>query len=280
MAKRGRKKKAKVSIDVAVVVMILVSILLAVLIYTKSGFLGEHLSPALGGIMGFIKYIIPVGTFAIAIYLAYDKDNIEAPCDKIGCSVFKNGQKIAIEDLSTYNLKLIWIVHQENGETYEKIYTEPLIFGYDNDINKDHFQSDDVMIVFKLYYDDTKEIVTSTVPLIKDGVDGRDGESWQYIFVRSNRYPFPDVDTLPDDDKEYGILNPSKWKKYDEERKEYISDDPNRTDNTKEYLGPDGSTWIDEHQGVDEYHKYEYQSYRKWDANKKEWGILSTNIIF
>jgi len=73
MAKRGRKKKAKVSIDVAVVVMILVSILLAVLIYTKSGFLGEHLSPALGGIMGFIKYIIPVGTFAIAIYLAYDK---------------------------------------------------------------------------------------------------------------------------------------------------------------------------------------------------------------
>ena len=73
MAKRGRKKKTKVSIDVAVVVMLLISVLLAVLIYTQSGFLGEHLSPALGGIMGFIKYIIPVGTFAIAIYLAYDK---------------------------------------------------------------------------------------------------------------------------------------------------------------------------------------------------------------
>ena len=221
-----------------------------------------------------------VTSFNTSKGVAYDKDNIEAPCDKIGCSVFKNGQKIAIEDLSTYNLKLIWIVHQENGETYEKIYTEPLVFGYDNDINKDHFQSDDVMIVFKLYYDDTKEIVTSTVPLIKDGVDGRDGESWQYIFVRSNRYPFPDVDTLPDDDKEYGILNPSKWKKYDEERKEYISDDPNRTDNTKEYLGPDGSTWIDDHQGVDEYHKYEYQSYRKWDANKKEWGIYYPPTLY
>ena len=73
MARRGRKKKDKVNIDVAVVVMILVSVLLAVLIYTKSGFLGEHLSPALGGVMGFIKYIIPIGTFAIAIYLAYDK---------------------------------------------------------------------------------------------------------------------------------------------------------------------------------------------------------------
>jgi len=73
MAKRGRKKQTKISIDVAVVGMIIASILLAILIYTKSGFLGETLSPMLGGIMGLIKYIIPIGTFAIAIYLAYDK---------------------------------------------------------------------------------------------------------------------------------------------------------------------------------------------------------------
>ena len=77
MAKRGRKKQPKVSIDIAVVIMIIISILLAVLIYTQSGFIGEHLSPALGGIMGGIKYIIPIGVFAIAIYLAYDKkDNL------------------------------------------------------------------------------------------------------------------------------------------------------------------------------------------------------------
>lgn len=75
MAKRAKKNKAKGNIDIAVVVMLLISVLLAVLIYTKSGFLGEHLSPALGGIMGFIKYIIPIGTFAISIYLAYDKKN-------------------------------------------------------------------------------------------------------------------------------------------------------------------------------------------------------------
>ena len=73
MAKRGRKKKAKVSVDVAVIGMIVISILLAVLIYTKSGFLGEYLSPALGGIMGFIKYIIPVGIFVIGIYMACNK---------------------------------------------------------------------------------------------------------------------------------------------------------------------------------------------------------------
>lgn len=79
MAKRGRKKhssvqtKQRVGLDLTVVVMLLISVLLAVLIYTKSGFLGERLSPVLGGIMGSIKYIIPVGTFAIAIYLVFEK---------------------------------------------------------------------------------------------------------------------------------------------------------------------------------------------------------------
>ena len=70
MAKRGRRaKKNKFDINVAVVVMVLISILLAILIYTKSGYIGEHLSPMLGGIMGVIKYIIPIGTFLIAIYM-------------------------------------------------------------------------------------------------------------------------------------------------------------------------------------------------------------------
>ena len=61
LAKRGRKaKKSKLDINVAVVFMFLISILLAILIYTKSGYIGEHLSPILGGIMGAIKYIIPI----------------------------------------------------------------------------------------------------------------------------------------------------------------------------------------------------------------------------
>ena len=77
MAKRGRKAKktSKFDINVAVVFMFLISILLAILIYTKSGYIGEHLSPILGGIMGVIKYIIPIGTFLIAIYMTTeDKD--------------------------------------------------------------------------------------------------------------------------------------------------------------------------------------------------------------
>ena len=68
-AKRSTKKQAS-RLDLAIVVLFVLSILSAVLIYTKSGYIGEHLSPMLGGIMGFIKYIIPIGTFLIAIYLS------------------------------------------------------------------------------------------------------------------------------------------------------------------------------------------------------------------
>lgn len=73
--RRSKKKnKNKSVLDLQVVTLIVASILLAVLIYTKSGYIGQSLSPILGGIMGWIKYIIPVGTFAIAIVLACDED--------------------------------------------------------------------------------------------------------------------------------------------------------------------------------------------------------------
>ena len=74
MAKRGRKKQHKINIDVAVVVLMVVSVLLAVLLYTKAGIVGERLSYILGGVMGNIKYVIPIGTLAISIYLAYNND--------------------------------------------------------------------------------------------------------------------------------------------------------------------------------------------------------------
>ena len=72
MAKRGRKKKKTVDINVAVVALVILSILLMILIYTKSGSIGKVLSPMLGGIMGFIKYIIPIGTLLIAIYMTHN----------------------------------------------------------------------------------------------------------------------------------------------------------------------------------------------------------------
>ena len=81
---RGRKKKQDTKkLNVTVMVLILLSILLAVLIYTKSGYLGEHLSPALGGIFGFVKYIIPVGMFFVALYIAKEKYKLRFWLDSI-----------------------------------------------------------------------------------------------------------------------------------------------------------------------------------------------------
>ena len=45
MAKKGRRKKKTIDINVAVVILVIISVLLFVLIYTKSGYIGEHLSP-------------------------------------------------------------------------------------------------------------------------------------------------------------------------------------------------------------------------------------------
>lgn len=70
--RRYKKRKQKINIDIAVVGMIVASVLLGVLIYTQSGYLGQNLSPMLGGLIGSIKYIIPIGTFLIAIHLACD----------------------------------------------------------------------------------------------------------------------------------------------------------------------------------------------------------------
>ena len=73
-AKRKRKyqkrKNTTSKMDMAVVILIVVSILLAVLIYTKSGMVGTKLNEILGGIFGIVQYILPIGIFVIAIKIA------------------------------------------------------------------------------------------------------------------------------------------------------------------------------------------------------------------
>ena len=56
--------------DMAIIILIVVSILLAVLIYTKSGMIGTKLNEVFGGIFGIVQYILPIGIFVIAIKLA------------------------------------------------------------------------------------------------------------------------------------------------------------------------------------------------------------------
>lgn len=70
--KRGNNKKNKnrINIDLAVIMLFVISILLFVLIYGEKGAIGEILSPTLGGIIGFIKYFIPIGTMVLAVCVA------------------------------------------------------------------------------------------------------------------------------------------------------------------------------------------------------------------
>ena len=72
MAKRGRKKKRD-NANISIITMVIFSVLLGVLIYNQSGLMGQQISSILSGVMGFIKYIVPIGTFLIAIYKLCNK---------------------------------------------------------------------------------------------------------------------------------------------------------------------------------------------------------------
>ena len=77
MAKKRKYKKRKQvkqsnNINVAIIVTIVISILLAVLICldSEAGNVGQAISSFLGGMMGWLKYILPFGMIVIAINLA------------------------------------------------------------------------------------------------------------------------------------------------------------------------------------------------------------------
>ncbi len=70
-ASSGRRSTRRVpmNIDTVVISLVIISILSAILIYTNAGAIGKTLSPILGGLMGSIKYVIPIGIFIIAIFM-------------------------------------------------------------------------------------------------------------------------------------------------------------------------------------------------------------------
>ena len=84
MAKRRKKrtitnKRKQQDAYVHAIVIMVFSVLLAVLIYIKSGYIGEHLSPTLGGLIGWIKYLVPIGVFFIGVSLIKNKREYVMP---------------------------------------------------------------------------------------------------------------------------------------------------------------------------------------------------------
>ncbi len=77
MAKRKYKRRQpkKKSLDFGVIITIIFSALLTVLIYAESGYVGIALSDFFGGMFGVIKYILPIGSFAVAIKMACKDDD-------------------------------------------------------------------------------------------------------------------------------------------------------------------------------------------------------------
>lgn len=70
-----RSKSKSNEMNLAVIGTIIFSILLAVLLYTNSGAIGQKLNEVLGGLMGILRYILPIGSFAVAIKIAYDDED-------------------------------------------------------------------------------------------------------------------------------------------------------------------------------------------------------------
>ena len=204
--------------------------------------------------------------------------SIDKDGNSIECKVFKNNTLIETTDLNESGLILKYIIYSEgNIKNDPVIYSEPVVYGVDVDNEKNNFTASDVSIEFTLYYikpDGLQEISKATVPLIKDGRDGKDGDAWQYIFCRSSKYPF----------NKTGISDPSEWKNAKDN-----SDIPDFKDSNNEYFGeyednydtePDKFVWYDDHQGVDSEFKYEYQSYRKWDKINKCWDKYQPPTLY
>ena len=183
----------------------------------------------------------------------------------ISCSVYKNNVLIPTrEEWKANGLLLEYVVYDSNQMERSRIeYDEPIIYGDDSDSKEDEFNAEDVAIEFILSYKGT-DIVRSTVPLVKDGIDGRDGDSWQYIFCRSPKYPFGDT----------GFSNPYGW-----------TNDPEPENSEHEYFGENEENytegeWYDDHKGIDSVYRYEYQSYRKWDKINKCWGKYGEPTLY
>ena len=73
---RKNKKNSQVNIDLIIIVLAILSVLMFLLIYGEKGSIGQSLGPALGGMMGMVKYVLPFALLGLTISIAKAKDNI------------------------------------------------------------------------------------------------------------------------------------------------------------------------------------------------------------
>ncbi len=71
--KKNNKKQIKLNTDIKEVLLILLGIILAILIFGNSGYVGSFLNEVLGGLLGIFKYLIPIIPFISSIYMISNK---------------------------------------------------------------------------------------------------------------------------------------------------------------------------------------------------------------
>ena len=69
--------------NLKIIITIILSVLLAVLLYTNSGVAGQKLNEIFGGLIGVLRYFLPIGLFAIAIKIAVVKEEEDYITKKI-----------------------------------------------------------------------------------------------------------------------------------------------------------------------------------------------------
>ena len=72
-AKRRKKKNDDIKKNVQITLLIIFSVLLGFLIFSESGLLGQGISTILGGLMSWVKYVLPIGIFILGVYLIFNK---------------------------------------------------------------------------------------------------------------------------------------------------------------------------------------------------------------
>ncbi len=127
----GRKKKktpvklSNLSPEMVIIIMFLISILLGVLIYTNAGKVGAYVGPLFGGLVGIIKYIIPIGIFITALSLMReDSDFVATKVTQFLVFIVCVTAIMHINQFSKLNLS-------ENA-TFEEIVNEAYVLGTAN----------------------------------------------------------------------------------------------------------------------------------------------------
>ena len=105
--KSKRRRKKKNGINLSVITMFILSILFLIVIYTNSGYIGETLSPMLGGLVGWIKYVIPIGMFLITIHMInQDKEYLVSKLIQYGILLMCITSTITIFQMSKRNINI------------------------------------------------------------------------------------------------------------------------------------------------------------------------------